>query len=656
MPGLEGTTLGHYRLQQRLGRGGMSEVYLAYDEQMNREVAIKVVSSTQADYVERFRREAAAIDSLHHEHILPALDYGEQGLWQYLIMPYITHGTLRDRLARGRLTVQEAGEMLTQIADALQFAHDHGIIHRDIKPSNILLRDDHYAYLADFGLAKAMEGASQITQTGSLLGTPEYMAPELADGPATTSSDIYALGILLYQMVTGRVPFTAETPFAVYLKQLRELPRPPAQFNPALTHSVEQVILRALEKNPRRRFQTVQALTQAYTQALNAPMPVPAPSLSDSGEMPPLFELTPKQAPITPSPPPSTPPTEKKLVLPGNPIARSPLEQQRYTAEDAAPLRSLGQVPRSRTARSASSLAASIPARRPSVGLRVRRRRPNRILLASLIGLILFLLITVLVAVAIYNGNLQRRLGGTATVQTDATNRVQTTQTASADATQHVQTQAQATQNARNAQATVLAALPATVTSGTPAFADNLSSNTNGWQVNATCTFMNGSYHVLVAQSNFLQVCGASTNGSSTTVFGNVAIQTDVSLLSGDNAGLILRINGTNETLKERQFYAFEITSQGEFFFRRHDAGTGGNYTDLIQRTQSSAILPGNQKNTLLVIANGNDFKLFINGMFVGEQQDGADGSGQVGFVADTTPATASGEGSFGNLKVFPLL
>ena len=279
MPGLEGTTLGHYQLLGRLGRGGMSEVYLAYDDQENRNVALKVVSSSHTDYLERFHREADAIRRLHHDHILPAFGYGDQEPWHYLVMPFVEHGTLRDVLDIGALTMQHADELLQQIAGALQSAHDNGIIHRDIKPSNILMRDKHYIYLADFGLAKELEGASSITQTGALLGTPEYMAPDLADGPATTSSDVYALGVMLYQMVTGRVPFSGETPVSVYMKHLREQPMPPSFYNPKLSRSVDQVILHALEKDPRRRFQTPQELADAFHRA------VTTPSVHDTQEM-----------------------------------------------------------------------------------------------------------------------------------------------------------------------------------------------------------------------------------------------------------------------------------------------------------------------------------------------------------------------------------
>ena len=154
-------------------------------------------------------------------------------------MPYIAHGTLREQLARGPLTLEDAGVLLEQIASALDYAHEQGIIHRDIKPSNILMRDDHYAYLEHFGLAKPLDGGSTVTQMGILLGTPEYMAPELAKGPVTVSSDLYALGILLYQMVTGQLPFSGETPIACYLKQLQEFPTPPSHVNPAVPPAIE---------------------------------------------------------------------------------------------------------------------------------------------------------------------------------------------------------------------------------------------------------------------------------------------------------------------------------------------------------------------------------------------------------------------------------
>src|SRR5437763_2734016 len=292
MRGLEGTRLGRYLLRQRLGRGGMSEVYLATDEAMHRDVAIKVVTSVHTDYVQRFQREAEAIGRLQHDHILPAYDFGEQPPWYYLVMPYIDYCTLYDKLEQGPLSPDYAGELLMQIASGLQYAHDHGVIHRDIKPSNILMRDDHFIYLADFGLARSVEGADKVTQTGVLLGTPEYMAPELADGPPNKSSDVYALGILLYQMVTGKMPFSGDNPLAVYLKQMREPPVPPSRIRPGIPRSVESVILRALEKDPRRRYDSPMSLARAYMQALHMQSLQPEPDAS-SPQAASLYETTP---------------------------------------------------------------------------------------------------------------------------------------------------------------------------------------------------------------------------------------------------------------------------------------------------------------------------------------------------------------------------
>jgi serine/threonine protein kinase len=160
--------------------------------------------------------------------------------------------------------------ILEQVAGALQYAHERGIMHRDIKPANILLHKEKHAYLADFGLAKELGQRSDITQTGELIGTPEYIAPELTQGPGSASSDIYALGIVLYQMLTGQVPFKANTPIAVCWKHVLEPPVPPSLLNSTITPAIEQVILCALEKDPGRRFQNAQALAFAYKQALQA--------------------------------------------------------------------------------------------------------------------------------------------------------------------------------------------------------------------------------------------------------------------------------------------------------------------------------------------------------------------------------------------------
>lgn len=260
-----------YRLLKRLRRGGMSEVFLAFDEQTQQQVAIKLVSNGDGDCIKRLQREIHILRTLSHAHILPLLDDGTCGSSYYLVMPYMQRGNLRERLAQGKLTPQETGILLHQLTDALAYAHAHGIIHRDIKPSNILLHTDdaNHLYLADFGIAKILEQGSDITQTGFLVGTPEYMAPELAEKPESACSDIYAVGVLLYQMLTGRLPFTGTTPLAVCWKHIKEQPTPPSSLNPEITPAIERVILCAMHKNPRLRFADAGALSLAYANALS---------------------------------------------------------------------------------------------------------------------------------------------------------------------------------------------------------------------------------------------------------------------------------------------------------------------------------------------------------------------------------------------------
>lgn len=268
MQQLEQVTMGRYHILRRLARGGMAEIYLARDIETDQVVAVKLVNTSVGDYYERFRDEIKAQSGLSHEHILPVLGHGEFESWCYLVTPYIVHGTLNERLLQGPLSLEEADIIFIQLAQALQYAHDKGIVHRDIKPSNVLMRDGTHVYLADFGLVKRVGANNGLTLTGYLIGTPEYMAPELAEQEASPSSDVYALGVLLYQMLSGRVPFKAPTPIGVYLKHIRDIPEPPSTFNPTIPIEVERVIFRALEKDPRRRFQSAQELYLAYARAM----------------------------------------------------------------------------------------------------------------------------------------------------------------------------------------------------------------------------------------------------------------------------------------------------------------------------------------------------------------------------------------------------
>ena len=264
----EDTALSHYRLQRLLACGGMSIVYIAEDTQTGRTVAIKLVSKRTHKYYIHFQREVQILASLTHNHVLPVVEYGEYGSWFYMVMPYIAYGTLKQHLRKGLLSTYETGRILAQIADALHMVHKRGIVHGDIKPSNILLHKGEHVYLADFGLARHIQETSDTSLSHVLQGTPEYMAPELTTEVGTPSSDIYALGVVLYQMLTGRPPFKSSTPIGLYWKHLREQPVAPSFYNPRLSRATDAVVLRALAKHPIQRFQTPLELAQAYQASL----------------------------------------------------------------------------------------------------------------------------------------------------------------------------------------------------------------------------------------------------------------------------------------------------------------------------------------------------------------------------------------------------
>jgi serine/threonine protein kinase len=288
MPDLTGHSLGRYHILEQLGEGGMATVYKALDTRLEREVAIKVIrrANFPPDQLERmfkrFEREAKSLAKLSHRNIVKVLDYGEHDGSPYLVMEYLPGGTLKDRLAKGRMPWQEAIRLLKPIAQALVHAHENQIIHRDIKPSNILIGRSGDPMLSDFGIAKILEndGGTELTSTGTGVGTPEYMAPEQGMGRADARADIYALGIVLYQMLTGHVPFRADTPLAVLIKKNTEpLPRP-TKFVPDLPAGVEYLLIKALERDPNQRYQSMALFIGALDKVLETKgsmgrMPIP---------------------------------------------------------------------------------------------------------------------------------------------------------------------------------------------------------------------------------------------------------------------------------------------------------------------------------------------------------------------------------------------
>ena len=266
-----GTALGEFRIDAKIGEGGMAAVYRATQPSLHRTVAIKVLdTSLQADptFVARFRREANTVAKLMHPNIVPVYAFGEAETMLYLAMGYVPGGSLAER-RRQPLDVPTVGRIVCQVADALDYAHKQGVVHRDIKPANILLGEGDWALLSDFGIARMVEGRLRLTQPGVGLGTPEYMSPEQAlSDESDGRSDIYALGIVLFELITGEVPFRADTPLGVLYQHVHEPLPLPSKLAPSVSLALENVIIRATAKRPEDRYQSAEQFKLALEAAI----------------------------------------------------------------------------------------------------------------------------------------------------------------------------------------------------------------------------------------------------------------------------------------------------------------------------------------------------------------------------------------------------
>ncbi len=344
MADLTGQMLGQYQIGARIGRGGMASVYRARQLSMDRDVAIKIISGERSgnpEFMARFEREARVIAHLQHPHILPVIDFGRSGEHVYLVMRLAEGGALSDRIAQDGLTLRQVARFVEQIASALEYAHLRGVIHRDLKPNNVLLDELDNAYLTDFGIAKLLAGStsSNLTSTGAVMGTPAYMAPEQwRSEPVDARTDLYALGVILYELLIGAPPFHADTPFGMMFKHVEEAPPPPCRINPALPDRLERVLLCALAKNPARRYASAAALMQDFRAALDG---LPEAVLSA-----PLPRATPDEviraATPSPNPAPAPQPAARTVeVTPPNAIAppviytRPPIARSRPAARRA---------------------------------------------------------------------------------------------------------------------------------------------------------------------------------------------------------------------------------------------------------------------------------------------------------------------------------
>ncbi len=268
-----GAVINGYEVLSLIGVGGMARVYLARQTSMNRQVALKVLPTqfvSDDTYLQRFHREVKIVSQLEHAHIVPVYDYGEYNSQPFIVMRYMAGGSVDDLLDRGALDLEQILHVITQIAPALDHAHAKGVLHRDLKPSNVLLDETGSAFISDFGIARLNESKGANITTQGVVGTPSYMSPEQAQGKEMDGrSDIYSLGVMLFELATGRRPFEAETPYSIAVMQVTTPPPNPRTINPLLPQSVERVILRTLRKEPSERPAKAALLAQELRKAIN---------------------------------------------------------------------------------------------------------------------------------------------------------------------------------------------------------------------------------------------------------------------------------------------------------------------------------------------------------------------------------------------------
>ncbi|MCB0194300.1 MAG: protein kinase [Anaerolineae bacterium] len=271
MTNLLGKTISEYHLKEVVGEGGMATVYKAFQPSLGRSVAVKVMHQRYSDLLPRFQREARAVALLRHRNILAIYDYGEEDGYAYLVMEFVAQGTLKEMLTGQPIDWVTTVALGISVGEALHYAHQNGIVHRDVKPTNILMPSPDWPLLADFGLVKVKSSDENLTDSGTIIGTPEYISPEQASGePVDHRADIYALGVIIFEMITGRLPFNYTNLNQIMIAHITEPVSSPVELNPDCPPKLEQVILKAMEKDPDDRYGDMAAMVEALKDVIGS--------------------------------------------------------------------------------------------------------------------------------------------------------------------------------------------------------------------------------------------------------------------------------------------------------------------------------------------------------------------------------------------------
>ncbi len=707
---LEGQQIGRYHLQRLLGSGGMGEVYLATDTPVNRQVAIKVIrsevaSSSDTDAAREaarlFQREVKAIAGLDHPHILPLFDYGEVSMagttLTYMVMPFRQEGSLaswlRQRDNSTSLSLEEIAHLVHQAASALQYAHDRQIIHQDVKPPNFLIRSNPESpsrpdlLLTDFGIAKLT--TATLSASLAIRGTPVYMAPEQWDGQPSPATDQYALGIMAYELLTGRTPFQGGLTQIMY-QHVNAQPQPPSTVKSRIPADIDTVILTALAKKPEDRFLSISAFARAFQQAARVPtsgpiQPSSAPAIRDRAT-PVLMPGKPKSedisATLTISSAEALTGTHRTLTLPngrrvrisipagahqgqiiqldgqGKPYSdesqadRLTLTIAIINTEENEPVSHSGSEdmtvrsnPYLKSFSSDGTAISQIPPPPPpqffpnSGGMAISQPQPRgfgrgRALL--LIGLTLLVVIASIGTLLFY---LTRANGGgngnnfvTATAQATTTSTVgQTTSTVSVPTSP-----------------TAIAMTDPYTHKGTLAINDPLTDNNKGYNWdqgtnnnNATCQFTGAGLDVTQPKQQFFHGCIAKA-----TNFSNFVYEVQMTMISGDYAGITFCADKPNGT-----YYFFYIKPDGEYALKTfsHDQPI-----NTLRSSSTSVIHTGlNSSNLIAVVVQNGNISLYVNQGLIDSVSDNTYSHGQIGVFAGNDSHSA--EAVFSNAKVWTL-